>query len=228
MTLNCLKLLGINTKDQSSIRCFVGASFLFFGMGGVLIWGQVSIYIFSFYRQDNENLSIGTTQLILNIAILPITIGMVFSLNLAEKIGFENLIKICGFMYPFGIFCSAFSENFYLFSIFYVALTCTSFSLSCVPIITCLYSHFPKDSGKVSGLLFFFNGMSSLFYSLCALKLINPNNVQADIEYSEGGQSIYLFNKAISDNLPRCLLILSLIYAAFCISGSLFVTKKAN
>lgn len=43
----------------------------------------------------------------INISILPIAICSIFSVHVAEFIGYTKLIKICGIIYPLGIILSS-------------------------------------------------------------------------------------------------------------------------
>ena len=62
----------------------------------------------------------------------------------------------------------------------------TSYSLMIVPITVSLWSHFPKDSGKVTGISLFSCIIMGLIFSILAMYLINPDNKQGTIDYSEG------------------------------------------
>ena len=111
---------------------------------------------------------------------------MLLSVKIAEKVGYEIIIRIASILYPLGIFLSGFTSSFGAFAFFYLAFSLTSFSLSTLPILNCLFTHFTAHSGKVSALAFFFNGIAGTIFSAVAYAMINPDNLKATIPFREG------------------------------------------
>lgn len=91
----------------------------------------------------------------MNLAIIPLLFGMLFSVKLAEKVGTERLIMWSSCLYSAFIMLSVAYENLIFFLILYVGLSITAEAVSNIPVLTSLWSHFKNDTGKVTGILFF-------------------------------------------------------------------------
>ena len=163
--------------DLESKKTLLGAILVKIGVGGIMIWGQLSLYFFSYFRLKDESVQVSEVSLLLNLAIIPVGVGMFYSNKVADYVGQERLIRVCSVLYPLGIFLTGFQTSYVGFGIFYVIFALSSFSLSALPVLNCLWSHFEhQDAGKVSGLVFFFQGISGSIYSYLAYYLINPEN----------------------------------------------------
>ena len=75
----------------------------------------------------------------------------------------------------------------------------------------------------MTGLYTFLNKLAGLIYLLIAIYLINPENKIGTIEFTEGNekQKLLFFASSVSDNVPKALVILSIIYIILTLPGSL-------
>jgi len=162
------------------------------------------------------------------LSILPILIGIIFSVLLAMKIGYKRLIFIASTMYSVGILISIIINNFLFFCIFYIGVSTSGYAIGAMPIYVCIWSHFINEKGKVTGVLIFFQGIGTLVFSLIALALINPENKEGTIKYSEGSQELNFFDEEIASRVRISLIILALIYGIFNISGSLLISHNTE
>ncbi|KRX02542.1 Major facilitator superfamily domain, general substrate transporter [Pseudocohnilembus persalinus] len=143
---------------------------------------------------------------------------------LAEKIGHLLLIKIGAIIFPLSFYLCSIASNFTLFVFFYVGIGVTSFTLMTIPIINCLWTHFRTSSGKTTGIALFAFEISNFFYYLLQLYLINPNNLEASIQIQQNnGDSIYLFDKNVTENYQLTMQVTAIFVALFTIPGSFLI-----
>ena len=87
----------------------------------------------------------------------------------------------------------------------YLALYCLMNGLGCgmcylVPLI-CGWEWFPDHKGVVTGFTLGGYGFGSFIFSLVSTKLVNPDNLQADIE-DPGNDNITFYGPAVADRVP--------------------------
>ena len=61
-----------------------------------------------------------------------------------------------------------------------------SYGLSMMPMLYCVWSHFPKTTGNVTGIVMASFGLSSVVYNMIIIFMINPSNLHATLSYFEG------------------------------------------
>lgn len=66
--------------------------------------------------------------------------------------------------------------------------------------------------------------MSAFFFSILATLLVNPENDPATIEYTEGSQLYFLFEKEISENVPMMTFWLGVLQLCLCTPGSYLIS----
>jgi hypothetical protein len=66
--------------------------------------------------------------------------------------------------------------------LFYLMVPITSLTVASVPVLNCLWSHFPKHLNKVSGSAVLFFAVGSVAFNLLFTFLVNPGNEQAVIQ----------------------------------------------
>lgn len=59
-----------------------------------------------------------------------------------------------------------------------------SFLIAGIPLLNCLWTQFPKDLNKISALAILMFSLGLIFWNLCFMFMINPNNIKAKIDRS--------------------------------------------
>ena len=209
-------------------EAFFGALLVKFGGGGVLLWGQLSTYVFSFYygeRDGFSGLTYSQIQICAIVLTLPSAFAMLFSANLSERLGHVRFIRLTVLVYLVLLFFASLARNVVQFLILYVGVSYTAFSFYTIPVINCVWSHFPKLSGRVTGYAFLCHQLSAFVYSFVLTALMNPRNEAADVALQEraGAQQILLFGAGVTKHFRSALLVLAILYTAFMLPGIYFV-----
>lgn len=78
------------------------------------------------------------------------------------------------------------------------------------------YTYFPKSKGVVAGAISSCYGFGCFIFSMVALKVINPHNEAPDPDTG-------YFPPSVANNVPKCLRILSAIFLAFLVIGTVLI-----
>lgn len=106
--------------------------------------------------------------------------------------------------------------NYYLFIIFYGLFFGLSYSLSFSTPLMVAWSYFSRHSrGRISGIISAGFGLSSAVFNIITLKLVNPDNVEADIEIEHDSITSHYYGPEIADNTPSMLFNCAIIL--FCL-----------
>ncbi|KAL4472029.1 hypothetical protein ABPG72_007078 [Tetrahymena utriculariae] len=221
------KKLQIQALTKEAHDTLVGACLFKLGSGLILAWGSINLYFYSYFFEIEEGFQMKKASVTFGVMMLFLGFGSVLSVQLAEKFGFERIIRGCGILYILSIYLCVFMQTFNNFAIFYLLIGCTAFTISAIPILNCVWSHFDQNqSGKVSGLSFFCLSLSTIVTIFLFTAIINPDNNSPTITKKEGDQEIKIFDEHISSRFQLTMIIINTIQAIFLIPGSLKITKK--
>ena len=108
-------------------------------------------------------------------------------------------------------------------------LSCSSFALLALPNLNCLWSHFDKaQSGRISGLAFFCQSISTILNIAIFTAIINPDNESPNVIIREGEQEVKLFDEAIASRFSMSLTIVNFLQALVLIPGVFKISKKES
>ncbi|EGR30235.1 major facilitator superfamily protein, putative [Ichthyophthirius multifiliis] len=172
----------------------IGVVLVKFGLGAIGIWGVANTYFFSYFLKYNPELKLSEFNFLVTVAAIPMIIITLFSLQVCEKYGFEKIIKITMIINPICVLIGSYQKNFYIFAAFNTLISSISFGITAMPMLYCLWSHFPSKTGNTTGIALASFGLATFFYSLIVTFIVNPQNLPANIEYEEGTQVKYYFN----------------------------------
>lgn len=111
---------------------------------------------------------------------MPCALLSLYSIKIAEHFGFERIIRICAFLQFFSFLIAPTMQTYGTFIFFFLVVIGFCYALLGFPLLNCLWSHYNKAEGKVTGILFGFFGFATLFFLLQVNLLCNPSNLEAD------------------------------------------------
>lgn len=138
-------------EKHKKFRSVFGGILFFIGFGGVSTWGNLNIYFFSYFHENNKSITPNQNNLILSIVGIPLLVITSFSIQIAEKIGFKKVISFFGIIYGISTIISSFCNDIYSFSLFYNIIPSWSIGFSLNPALYCVWANFPEIKGKISG-----------------------------------------------------------------------------
>ena len=210
-------LVAFLSEKWKGVLILVGGCLVHLVLGSFYLWGNINVYVTSYYRlHSDRNLTITVSSALFCLMLLGISIGFFFTLPLAKKLGFRLaamgealLIAVC-------VFVSSYMDNFWLFVMFFgIFFGILNGLLYMLPVyLACQY--FPNSKGVISGIITGFFGLATIFSSLIAQHMINPDNLQASIK---DGSDKY-FDAEVADHLIKFIRYLALYYLILGLVGS--------
>ena len=87
---------------------------------------------------------------------------------------------------PLSMMLGSSQTDFYSFALLNTIIASSCFGATVMPVLYCLWSHFPTKTGNVTGIALASFGLATFFFSIIATLIVNPDNIPATIPYSEG------------------------------------------
>lgn len=82
----------------------------------------------------------------------------------------------------------------------------------------------PRKTGLLTGIILMGNGVGSLVWNTLTTWYINPGNLQPDLKI---GEDLYYTQTAVLEMVPRCFLLLGIIFAALQVLCILVISEPA-
>jgi len=212
------KLFLFLQKKWKGVLTILGGCLVHLVLGSFYLWGNINIYVTSYYRiHSDSSLNMATSSALFCLMAFGISLAFFFGLSFSSKVGFRLSAMIETFLISMSIFVSSYMNNFWLFVLFYgIFFGILSGLLYIIPIfLACQY--FPTSKGIISGIITGAYGLATIFSSLLAQNLINPDNEAPTVK--EGSDKYFTAN--VADNLPKFVRYLALYFFFLGFLGSL-------
>jgi len=193
---------------------------IYFCYGGLTIWGYINVYIASYFHSFDPDFNLKNGNVTLTLFLTPLCFTSIFSIQLAEKIGFRNQIRACTLLFSFSVIVSSYQTNYFIFVLFYGCFASIAAGLTVTPVIYILWGYFPNIKGRISGYMFGMFGLSSMILVPIISYLVNPNNFKAERIDGKVWFSIEVYEK-----VPDMLFKLGLFYFAWTLIGASLIQE---
>ena len=170
------------TADSKAKRTLIGASLIKFSGALSLIWGSVNVYFFSYLKQHGEDIDSTTNSKLLLYAMIPAIISVMIANPFSRLVGYRNAIRTCAIVFILSPMAINYKFNLTMFGIFWMIIPILCFCISGIPLLNCLWTQFPKDLNKISALAITMFSLGMIFWNLCFMFMINPDNIGAEID----------------------------------------------
>lgn len=202
------------SQKTKGIISICSSGLLYLVLGSTYIWGNINIYVSSYYGSISSDLG----SVIFPISGLISNLGMLLSFLVVDKLGFRKTIIFSSLLMFGFILACAFCPNFWLF------FCCFGIGFGLAvgfPYLTLMYNcykYFPSRRGLIGGILMGFYGLAALISNYIILMMINPENI-SPAKDSDGD---YHFPQEIADKLPSAMKYLSFYFLGISILSNLF------
>lgn len=132
--------IGITSKALLSL---VGACMVKFSTSVISTWGNINLYILSYFWHQGENITESTNPTILLLTVFPMIIATLFATKLSNKFGYEQTIRVCALVFMLSPLIAAIWFKFYVFVVFCVIIPASSFAIIAIPILNRMWALFP-------------------------------------------------------------------------------------
>lgn len=168
--------------DRKAKMTLIGVCLMKFAGGLSLIWGSCNVYFFSYLKHHGEYIDSTTNSKLLLWALVPLLITVPIANPFSRWIGYQNAIRICALLFFLSPMVINLVFNTLIFTIFWMIIPITCFCMSGIPLINCLWTQFPKDLNKVSGLAILMFSVGIIVWNLLFMMAVNPDNAPASLD----------------------------------------------
>lgn len=180
-------------------------------LGCLYMYGGISIYLASYYRQFDSSV---TTRFL--ITFLPLRgVMVVFCIPyggyLTRQYGPRFTTLLGGGIIIVCMFALIFVTNKYLFLIFFSSTFGLSTLNFMAPII-CSWKHFPTNRGTVSGIVIAGFALGPLVFNFINKLVVNPSGLPATITVNYGDIVDHFYGPEVANNVPRMFAVLLVIW----------------
>ncbi|EAS00155.1 oxalate/formate antiporter family transporter (macronuclear) [Tetrahymena thermophila SB210] len=167
------------SMKAKGVLTLIGGFILLLMNGSMFLWGQLNVYVTSYYRQkDDANLDLSVGGAIFPVMMASFGIGLPLGIKLVKIFGQARIsLLISAIISCLMIVISSYTERFYQFVIVYGIISgLAQGSIYFVPIYIG-YLYFPNNRGLVAGINSFGYALNSFLFGLLFFKLVNPNGL---------------------------------------------------
>ena len=204
------------TQKQKGFLTLLSTCFFYLVLGAMYIWGNISIYVLSYYKGVSSDVG----SIVFPFSITISKLCCLLSFPIIKLIGFRNTLILSSVMMFAFLFASSFCPTFWSFFICFGIGFAGSTGLLYLTLLYNTYKYFPNKRGIIGGVVMFFYGMAALLSNYILYALINPDDVNV-IQNPETNE--YTFSDEIPQRLPSALRSLSYIFSGLMALG--FMTQ---
>ena len=215
MERSALFLIKIYKLKKMAIRGYVsifGGFLQHLALGCMYLWGNISIYIVSYYHHMDSSTTHGTAFYIFPLALICSNIFFYLGAHLAIAKDPRLPVALGFILIGGGPFLSSFVESLYWFSFFYASLFGLGVGMAYFSPILVGWSYFEEHKGRVSGLVVTGFGLGAAIFNQITTAVVNPDNKEPDA--GDDG-SLGYYDWEISSRVPLMLRIIAIIW--FCL-----------
>jgi len=201
----------------------ISASFLYQCMlGAFYIWGTISVYVASFYRQFDKDITSRELGTFMPIRAVMLMFLLPIGSMLEKTYGPRKIIGIGAICMTVSVFILGFIKSpFWFVAIFSFGFGVPTIAFY-VPMM-CAWRYFPEKRGLITGLSVCGFSLGSLIFSYLSRILVNPND-EAPKEFQSGAIKDHYFEENVYKNVPRLFITLSIIWGLI-LAYVVFVTQ---
>jgi len=154
----------MNTRAKGFVT-IVGGWLFHLAIGSIYTWGNISIYIASYFRHYEPDLTIDDTFVTFPIMVVSSTIIWYLGSALALRYSPRLSMSIGGVILISGVVASSFVKSFNWFAVLYGLGFGFGYGISLFAPIISAWSYFPKRKGVANGIIIAAFGMGSAVFN---------------------------------------------------------------
>lgn len=196
-------------------------------LGCFFLWGNISIYVLSYFHNLHPSASYGFIFLVDSMLIFANWTGYQLGsyLFMNRRWHPKLILALGGAISLTGVFLSSLTTGVGA----YLACYCLMNGLGCgtcymVPLI-CGWEWFPEKKGLVTGCILGGYGFGSFIFSQVSTKLVNPDGLNPTINDPEN-PNITFYDTDVSDRVPYMIQTLVYIWIGLVVIGVLLIERK--
>lgn len=221
-------VIDTNPYEKSDRRkgylTLIGGVSLMLYLGCFFLWGNISIYVLSYFYEFNSNLSLGFVFSVDMFLVGFQCIGYNLGTFLLNRLRLHPKLVIflgCGLALS-GVYFSSFTKSLLPFFSLYCMLNGIGCGIGYLTPLVCSWEYFPEKKGLVTGIIVGAYGFGSFIFTIISTKLVNPTKADPTIETDYAT----FFDSSVADRVPYMLRTLVYIWCCFVFISICLVTRK--
>lgn len=202
--------------------CIIGGALAHLTLGTLYCWGNFLSYSMPSLRFVDGQAHPGESPdalYVLPLTLVAQAIAMPFGPSISKHIGYSGTLLLGSWIAAAAVFIASYQTRLLPFMAFYSLMFGTGVGLAYTAPMSAGWKWMPNSKGLVSGGILTGFGAGGFIFSMIGSKLVNPNG--ANPINGKFPDSVYAA-------FPNMLRVLSALYAAVSLVGSLLVTDKPN
>lgn len=209
---------------RNGILNIVGGISLMLFLGCFYLWGNIDVYVLSYFYEFNPEISLGFIFTVDTLLIVANTCGYnlgTFLLN-TLRLNPRLVVAMGGSFALVGVFCSSFTKALGPYLALYTGMNGIGCGTCYMVPLVCAWEYFPEKKGLMTGIIIGAYGFGSFGFSLLSTALVNPNGDNPTIE--DG--NITFYTSDVADRVPFMIRTLVYIWAVLVFIGVLLISRK--
>ena len=195
-------------------------------LGWFYLWGNVSVYITSYFHKQDSSITLDDTSIVFVIQIIAQAFWLPIAPFLLLYLPPWGWWLIGGVITIGSVFISSFLTSFPLFVVFYGFLFGVGVGFSYMWPIIAGWEYFPTKKGLVSGIIVGGYGFGSFIFGFISLAVANPDGENPTLKV-DGGK-IFEPDNPISSNAPKMIRYNWLFWAILLLIALPFLRRKKS
>jgi hypothetical protein len=163
-------------------------------LGIVPTWGNIVVYVTSYYRLFDQHLSLSDTFIVFPMTLSVGALAMQLGTVLLDYIHPRVHLMLGGAIFVGSILAASYMTNFYLFLLCYAVLTGLGYGLIYMLPLKGAWSFFPNKKGTIGGLILASHSFAAIGWSFFTATSMNPGNETPSLYIQMGSSNDLLFS----------------------------------
>jgi len=173
-------------------------------------WGFIEIYLTSYLRLTDPEITTSYTHSLLTIMLTSEFIGMAIFPWLKLRLSLKPIVFVAFVFFSSGFWIYTFTTN-------WIMLIFASISIGIAHSVRALVLNFlavammPDSKGFAIGVANLGSAFGPALYAMCGQMVMNPNHRQPDVLATEGAQVVKYFDKGIAEYFPLYMGLVAMV-----------------
>jgi len=194
-----------------------------FFLGCFYLWGNIDIYVLSYFYEFNPNINLGFIFIVDTLLIIANTFGYNIGTKLLSiRLNARLIVGLGGSFALTGVFLSSFTKSLGPYLTLYTGMNGIGCGTCYMVPLVCAWEYFPEKKGLMTGIIIGAYGFGSFFFSLISTKLVNPTGANPTIE--DG--NITFYDSTVASRVPYMIRTLVYIWVCLVTIGVILISRK--
>jgi hypothetical protein len=162
--------------SSNQLQTAIGSYLLHVTAGITTIWGSTNIYYLSYFHYQDSSINANTNSIILISIIIPLSLILVLSTKVCDSLGYTKTIRLCAIVFFLSQIIIYIKFSLVLFVIFSLLIPVSCITVSLIPTLNLLWSHFLEKKSICTAINLVFLGLGTIAWNIAFTVLVNPDN----------------------------------------------------